>query len=126
MRAALLFAIVHIAVVVSRAQVDTSRTAVVDTLAVVNQNNLYSQELPKDIGPPKDSVRVVAAALPGRLRRRLRQEEQYKGWERSEIYLDRVNALYKVYFTDSARVREYVFDNKGNPVTVNSFVRKKN
>ncbi len=85
MRAALLFAIVHIAVVVSCAQVDTSRTAVVDTLAVVNQNNLYSQELPKDIGPLKDSVRVVAAALPGRLRRRLRQEEQYKGWEEAKF-----------------------------------------
>jgi hypothetical protein len=126
MRTVLLFAILHITVVVTCAQVDTSRTAVVDTSAVVNQNTLYSQELPKDIGPAKDSVRVAAAALPARLRRRLKREEQYKGWEGSEFYLDRVNGLYKVYFTDGARVREYVFDNKGNPVTVNSFVRRKN
>ena len=125
MRTVLLIAILHITVVVTRAQVDTSRTAVVDTSAVVNQNTLYSQELPKDIGPPRDSVRIAAAALPARLRRRLKHEEQYKGWEGSEFYLDRVNGLYK-YFTDSARVREYVFDNKGNPVTVNSFVRRKN
>lgn len=126
MRTVLLFAMLHILVVVTRAQVDTSRTAVVDTSAVVNQNNLYSQELPQDIGPARDSVRIAAAALPARLRRRLKHEEQYKGWEGSEFYLDRVNGLYKVYFTDSARVREYVFDNKGNPVTVNSFARRKN
>jgi len=126
MRTVLLFAILHITVVVTHAQVDTSRTAVVDTPAVVNQDNRYSQELPKDIGPPKDSVRIDAAALPARLRRRLRHEEQYKGWEGSDFFLDRVNRLYKVYFTDSARVREYVFDNRGNPVTVNSFARRKN
>ena len=124
MKTVLLFAILQMALSVAHAQVDTSRTAVVDTSGVANQNNKYTQELPKDIGPPKDSVRIAAAAVPARLRRRLQHEVQYRGWEESEIYLNRNTGLYMVYFTDSLRVRQYVFDNRGKPVTVNSFVRK--
>lgn len=105
------------------AQVDTSRTRPVDTTGVINQNDVYTQELPKDLGPPKDSVRVMRAALPGRLRRRLQRGEQYRGWEDAEIYLNRNTGLYMVYLRDSAITRVYGFDSGGKPVTVSSFKR---
>lgn len=109
-----------------RAQVDTSRTKPVDTVAVTNQNFQYTQELPKDIGPPKDSVLVTEAAIPPRLRRRLEQGEQYRGWEGGEIYLNRNTGLYVLYLKDGVTTNVYGFDRRGKPVTVTSFTRKVN
>jgi len=109
------------------AQVDTSRIEVKPRQAaeVTNQDNVYSKELPKDIGEPKDSVLLDMSSVPTRIRRRLDREPQYIGWQSGQMYHSRNTGLYMLYLTDSTRVRVYEFNKSGKPVTINTFDRKR-
>lgn len=108
-------------------QIDTSRIEVKprQTTEVTNQDNVYSKELPKDIGEPKDSAVVDMSLVPARIRRRLDREPQYIGWQSGQMYRSKNTGLYMLYLTDSVRVRVYEFNKWGKPVTINTFDRKK-
>jgi hypothetical protein len=83
--------------------------------------SVYNSELPKDIGPPKDSVLVTGKQVPRRVRKALNENEIYDGWQDGEIYLNRNTGLYMLYLTRGNLINKFGLDVDGKQVTYISF-----
>jgi len=81
----------------------------------------YNSELPKDIGPPKDSVLVMSKQVPRRVRKTLNGNDIYEGWEDGEIYLNHNTGLYMLYLTRGDLVNKFGLDADGRQMTFVSF-----
>lgn len=67
---------------------------------------------------PKDiEIRLEPDQLPTALRRTLKRGEQYKGWERSAIFIQKNTGLYVVRITEGATTRIYRFNRNGKAVS---------
>lgn len=83
--------------------------------------SVYNDELPKDIGPPKDSVLVTGKQVPRRVRKALNEKDVYRGWQDGELYLNRNTGLYMLYITRNGLVNKFGLDAAGKQVTFVSF-----
>lgn len=83
--------------------------------------SVYNSELPKDIGPPKDSVLVTGKQVPRRVRKALTENDIYDGWQEGEIYLNRNTGLYMLYLTRGDLINKFGLDAEGKQVTFISF-----
>lgn len=110
------------------AQTD-SAVVVRDTIGVrrdmPDPQSVYNSELPKDIGPPKDSVLVTGKQVPRRVRKALNGKDIYKGWQDGEIYLNRNTGLYMLYLTRDGLINKFGLDEDGKQVTFVSFKNPK-
>lgn len=62
--------------------------------------------------------------IPAKLRRVLKKDEQYKGWETAGVYLDQSTSLYMVSVSQGNASRTYGFNVYGKPVMVTESFRK--
>lgn len=88
---------------------------------IPDPQSVYNSEIPKDIGPPKDSVLVTGKQIPRRVRKALNGNDIYDGWENGEIYLNRNTGLYMLYLTRDNEVAKFGLDEEGRQVTFVSF-----
>jgi hypothetical protein len=100
--------------VVVRDTINTRRT-------MPDPQSVYNSELPKDVGPAKDSVLVTDKQVPRRVRKTLNGKDIYDGWQDGEIYLNRNTGLYMLYITRGALVNKFGLDADGRQVTFISF-----
>jgi hypothetical protein len=102
------------------AQSDTVRH---DEKDITNPESKYNKELPKDIGPQRDSVRLEGNQIPRKLRRTLNRDDLYRGWEHEGVYLNKNTKLYMLYISTDSLTRKYGFDEQGKVVTFTSFIK---
>jgi hypothetical protein len=81
--------------------------------------NRYQQELPDDLPPTHNEVRVKSFQLPKRLQRTLKRDALYQGWEDGVIYYNTRTELYTVHLTGDSTRRMYQFTRRGQPVAIN-------
>jgi hypothetical protein len=100
--------------IVTRGQADTSRT---DSMRAAHPEEWYHQHLPADPGPPKDSVQVQPDNLPRALRKALQHNDDYEGWQKGEIYLNRNTSVYQVHIIRDSTRYIYGLLRNGRPVS---------
>jgi hypothetical protein len=112
-----------LSVTILNAQTDTTIT---DTLDNVRQENLYWQQLPKDLPPYRDSVEISLNDVPKEIQNALRDEPQYLGWEHAKVFYDKNTTIYRVYIPSPAEqsIRIYGLSKAGEPVTFNEVSTK--
>lgn len=88
---------------------------------IPDPNSVYNSELPKDIGPPKDSVLVTGKQVPRRVRKALQERDIYDGWQDGELYLNHNTGLYMLYITRDGLINKFGLDAEGKQVTFVSF-----
>lgn len=101
------------------AQQDTVRH---DERNFTNPESFYNSELPKDVRPFRDSVRLEQRQVPRKLKKTLQRDDLYRGWEDAGIYFNTNTKLYMLYLRADSIVRKYGFDEYGKVVTFTQFV----
>lgn len=91
-----------------------------DTTRVSNPANSSSQSSVPVAEPTanekEDRVEVAADQVPRMLRNSLENDEKYKGWENSKIYLDKNNRMYMIHINDGTATKTYRFNEDGEEV----------
>lgn len=106
-----------------QAQTDTIRDTLRNRGETSNPASFYNDQLPKDLAPAKDSVEVPIDRLPAKLKKVLRKNDVFEGWEQGAAYYDKVNKLYKVYIPQGNTLRIHGFTGDGKVVTFQSIKR---
>jgi len=94
----------------------------VDT--ITNPESVYNSELPHDLKPYKDSVRLAPNEIPKKLLHRLTHNKRYDGWEENGVYLDKNTGVYMLYIASDSLMIKYGLDEYGKVVTYTSFVKR--
>lgn len=103
------------------AQQDTVRH---DERNFTNPESFYNSELPNDVEPFRDSVRLEQKQVPRKLKKTLQRDDLYRGWEDAGIYFNTNTKLYMLYLPADSIVRKYGFDEYGKVVTFTQFVSR--
>ena len=83
----------------------------------------YDTELPDNLPPMHNKVRVESFQLPRKLQKTLHSESLYLGWEEAVIYYNTRTEIYTLHFHDDDRTRIYGFNKRGKPVLVDEVDR---
>lgn len=102
------------------AQNDTIRDTLRNRGETSNPESFYNDHLPKDLAPLKDSVEVPIDRLPAKLKKTLRKNAAFIGWENGSAYYDKVNKLYKLYIPQGNTLNIHGFTGNGKSVTFRS------
>ncbi|HEY9046412.1 MAG TPA: hypothetical protein VIN08_10975 [Ohtaekwangia sp.] len=99
-----------------------------DTTSTVNNapnpESVYNSEIPYDLEPARDSMKLAWSEIPNKLLRKLNRTRRYAGWERAGLYLNRNTKVYMIYIINDSLVTKYGLDENGRVVTYTSFIRK--
>ena len=88
----------------------------------VTEDDTAGQVVTNDLEPKNRYTPVPANDLPEKLRNVLQNEEQYRGWQDSTVYLERNTGLYLVPVKYDEGVKLFGFNANGHPVTYNEIV----
>jgi hypothetical protein len=87
-------------------------------------NSWYNNELPKDIGPAKDSLLLTAQQIPDNIKQAMDAKEELKGWRDGSVYQDRVNKTFKIFIKRKRNVELFVMSSDGQIVSYRSYIPK--
>lgn len=85
-----------------------------DTVAVFPQTDLF---------PPENVVLLSPSQIPKKVKKALQKGDQYSGWERGAVYLDKNTNLFLVEIKQGNSSRIFGLDDSGRPVTYDEVSR---
>lgn len=103
-----------------QAQTDTIRDTLRNRGETSNPESFYNDRLPKDLAPAKDSIEVPIDRLPAKLKKALRKNSAFDGWQNGSAYYDKVNQLYKLYIPQGNTIRIHGLTGTGRSVSFQS------
>jgi hypothetical protein len=77
-----------------------------------------------DLYPPTNYREVNVTDLPGRVRKALTKQDQYRGWEKGLLYFDQNTKIYFVEVPRGDDVHVFGLSKSGKPVSFDIYTRK--
>lgn len=110
MKRHLILALLVAAITAAQAQSDT-----VNLLppSPVPEGHPGTQSIPDNVEQKEDRMRITANEIPAGVLKTLRDNDEYKGWENAEMYIERNTKHFIFHVTEDGSTRTYRFDESG-------------